>query len=348
MKRRQILKYSCGTAIAAGIAGCTGADDDDTSGANDVDQKEHYEWQLSGVQAPDHPYIQTAELFADRLEENTDGRMQIDVAAGGQYGSGQEEVETLAAGGLDFVINSVSYEATVYFIDYLIQTNYMFVMDNNQHYLNVQERVAEEMNYDQYIQDQGVKRFGPGYYINTLNIFGSDPYPSPDVVDGVDKQIPPAPGWPETLEECGFTAHNIPNPETYQAFQTGQVEATTTDASAVIGQSLYEVGDVFTHTDHFYVNCMFTTNMNLWESLTDEDRGVLEDTAHEIRDEAVENNRQQEEDDIAAMQEQGVEYVEVDREAYLEVVEPVVRDLIDQQDDPVLTYEEIRELSPET
>lgn len=356
MRRRKFIRSgTVGAVVATGLAGCTGNGGDGGNGGTPTDSgtstdgggsDAEYNWTLSGVYPSGHPWITPAEIFAEKVATKSNGRMQIDVATGGQYGSAGEEVELLAAGGLDFVINSISYESTVYYPSYLIQTNHMFVIQNNEHYLNILDEVATGLNYDQQIEEQGIKRFGPGVFVSTLNVFGADGYPSPSAVNNVDCQIPPAPGWPQTYSAIGFNPQEISSTQHYQALQTGQVSAVTNDISGVRRQSLYEVGDSFTQTDQFYVNVMLKANLQLWESLSETDRQILLEAANEMKPEAEEQNRATIQEDEEFVQDQGVDLVEIDRQAYLDTVVPVVKQIISNLDNPVLTYEEMMDLAP--
>jgi TRAP-type mannitol/chloroaromatic compound transport system substrate-binding protein len=90
MERRDFLrKAGLGAAAAlattAGIIGCAEEKKEETTQAPSVVTKKTYEWKMVTTWPPKFPVLQIgAERFAQRVEEATEGRIKIEVFAGGE------------------------------------------------------------------------------------------------------------------------------------------------------------------------------------------------------------------------------------------------------------------------
>ncbi len=89
MERRKFIKKTALTAVAAaagiGLVGCTEKEKKEETSAPEVITKKSYKWRMATTWPPNLPIFQTGcERFAKRVEELTEGRLVIEVFAGGE------------------------------------------------------------------------------------------------------------------------------------------------------------------------------------------------------------------------------------------------------------------------
>lgn len=88
--------------IAVTCTGCGGSNLDEKS-SNDS-----YTIKIAHSMAPEHSYNAAAEKFKEIIEEETDGRIQVEVYANGQLGAERETIEAVQAGTLEMVVTGTS------------------------------------------------------------------------------------------------------------------------------------------------------------------------------------------------------------------------------------------------
>src|SRR5699024_8311129 len=97
------ILLSIGTAHAA-CCGDTSSSVDDAEGANDDASSDVIELQVGHIAPDDHSYTKGLEAFAERIEEETDGRVTFEMFGNGQLGGEREILEQVQLGSLDMTV----------------------------------------------------------------------------------------------------------------------------------------------------------------------------------------------------------------------------------------------------
>ena len=105
--RRELPGVLLGVVMAVVLSGCIGPEQPVTNGDLDMNTPE-YVFTYAENQAEDYPTTQGAYKFAELISQKTNGRILINVQAGGVLGDEKSVCEQLQFGGIDFMRMSLS------------------------------------------------------------------------------------------------------------------------------------------------------------------------------------------------------------------------------------------------
>lgn len=337
ISRRSVLKATGATSAAGitGLAGCVGNGDGDGT----------HEWTMAAAVSDGHPFVVAGEVFKEKLEAESDD-FEIEIVPGGSYGSEIEQMETLEAGGVEMLAQSTGVSVAVYYEQFAAQRGYIFVWEDWEHYRTAFDATAEELDAYEHMENEGLKILTEPIYTGERHTFTVDtPVRTPEDAEGIAIRSPESTGWPESWSAIGFDPTAMPITEVYSALQTGTIQGGEGEAPQLIAENIYEVANYYSQTAHFYNAVWLMIRPDLFESLTEDEQQLIMDVAEETIPEAEERNEALEEEAIAQLEDEGIEFIEdVDRESMAELVEPVVQNLI-EENDAVFSLEELRDMA---
>ena len=363
--RREVLKKAglAATVGTAGLAGCSGddgngggggdggdgGDDGDTDGGSEdtptaTPTAEELDITMAYVQSPESTLTQTvASEFVDRVEEETDGRITIDLEAG-TLGGSEDVLDATQSGTVDMVAESPEATATRFAPEYTFAGD-PFVVRDVEHYQNIEEEVLlteDGMNGE--LIDQGLRMF-EGYRWGNRGVTANKAVTSPEDVQGLQMRLPQFDSWVGVWEEIGVDATPVAFDELYSALESGVAESSEGPITQFMSTSLYEVQTHFSETNHLLSMHNFIMNEDFYQNLGGENREYLEDTMSTAADDITEAIRNEEENVYEAAQEEGTTVIrqdEVDRDAFVEAGQPYLETLAEES--WAMSFEEIQEL----
>jgi len=367
--RREVLKKAglAATVGTAGLAGCSGdgedgggggnggdgggdgGNDGDTDGGNEDTSTatpiaEELDITMAYVQSPESTLTQTvASEFVDRVEEETDGRITIDLEAG-TLGGSEDVLDATQSGTVDMVAESPEATATRFAPEYTFAGD-PFVVRDVEHYQNIEEEVLlteDGMNGE--LVDQGLRMF-EGYRWGNRGVTANKAVTSPEDVQGLQMRLPQFDSWVGVWEEIGVDATPVAFDELYSALESGVAESSEGPITQFMATSLYEVQTHFSETNHLLSMHNFIMNEDFYQGLGGENREYLEDTMSTAADDITEAIRNEEENVYEAAQEEGTTITrqdEIDRDAFVEAGQPYLETLAEES--WAMSFEEIQEL----
>lgn len=334
--RRDVLRGT-GTAAAlgtVGLAGCLGDDDDDDS----VDMTIAY------TAGPESAQTQAVVAeFVDRVEEETDGRISIDMEAG-TLGGTEDILDATQGGSVEMVLESPEGTATRFAPEYTFAGD-PFVIRDVDHYRNVEEELLlpdDGLNGE--LTDSGLRMF-EGFRWGNRGVTANMPVRTPEDVQGMQMRLPEFDSWVGVWEEIGVNATPVAFDELYSALETGVAEASEGPITQFMDTSLYEVQTHFSDTQHLLSMHHFIMNEDFYQGLADDDKDYLENVMEEAATDITESLFQGEQDDFEAARDEGTEIIEqdeIDREAFVEAGTPYLEELA--ADEWAVDFETIRSL----
>ncbi|NIY97384.1 DctP family TRAP transporter solute-binding subunit, partial [Salipiger sp. HF18] len=163
--------------------------------------------------------------------------------------------------------------------------------------------------------------------------------------DGLSFRVIGAPVFINTFEALGTNPVPMPFPEVYTALETGTVDGQDNPLLTVRDLNFYEVQDYLTTSKHAYSALVMLISQPFWNSLSDDDKAMLQQAADET---AIENRKimraaVEEAKAFLASDEGGMTVSELTPEARAEIVEavaPVTEGLVTDAIRPL--YEEMQ------
>lgn len=331
LDRRTVLKSASGLGIA-GVAGCLGDDNDDTTSM-----------EIGSTFEPAHITVEAAEMFGERMEEETDGDIEVTITAGGAYGA-EDEIAELVAGGTIEGLTGGFLPYMVYVEEYYPLLAPFAIEDWEHHQRVVESDIIQEEAIPALIEEGNQRVLGHEIYRGVRHFTSNIPITEPADVADLDLRLPEIEAWVEVWTEIGANPTPVALDEMYSAVQTGVVDSTEGDAEQISSFNLQEVQDYLTLTGHRVETGIFSFNEDFYQGLDETYQETMEDVAWEVTQEASEIAVDREDDlvDELGQEMEIIDEPDLDRDAFFEEAEPALRRLFDERFHAEL--EEIRQI----
>lgn len=276
--------------------------------------------QLAHNAAEGNPKWDASELFAELVEEGTNGELIVDVGGNAQYGDDMEAITQMRMGTLAFSTNSQGATSSVVPQFSVLGLPFLFnslpsawkVMDGEVG--DELKRLSEEKGLVLLaLWDNGIRHVS-----NNVR-----PIETPDDLEGLKVRTPPDEMTVDIFEALGANPTPMNFSELYIALEQGVVDGQENPLMNIYSSKLHEVQDYISLTGHKYESTPLLMSKMVWDSLSPEHQEVIQQAAIE----AGEFNRQAslEADDTlrSAMEEAGVAFNQVNPEPFIEATSSV-------------------------
>ncbi|SOC37619.1 TRAP transporter substrate-binding protein [Salinicoccus kekensis] len=319
---------------ACGNGGEEGEETDDQAADNGNDSEEQASgdgeqitWSLGHLSNEDHIWHTTSEEFARLVEEKTDGQINIQIYPNSQLGGEVDTINSIRAGNTDMVITGESMEnwspkAALLAAPYAIR--------DSEHLQTVVEGdVGSEIEED-IVDKVGVT---PLFYMERAprNLTSNDPIESPEDLSGFSMRIPNVPLFMDAWSAAGASPQVMDFSEVFTGLQQNVIDGQENPVDLIHSGGLYEVQEYVNETEHVYSWIYVVVGNEQWESIGEDLQASVMEAAEEAEEyaagllgEEIENYRQMLEDE-------GMEFVEVDREAFQEAMQPGIENSLDEE-----------------
>ncbi|WP_163574287.1 DctP family TRAP transporter solute-binding subunit [Halomonas faecis] len=269
------------------------------------------ELSVSTVLPDAFPWGQAAEKWAELVEERTEGRLTLRVYPNSQLVNGDQtrEFSAMRSGLIDAAVGS-----TINWSPQVPQLNLFslpFFMPDVEAVDAVTGGEAGEMVFEA-IESRGVVplAWGENGFRQLSNSQG--PIDEPADLEGLKIRVVGSPLFQDTFTALGADPTQMSWADAKPALTTGAVDGQENPLSVFDVARIDQVGQEYL-TLWNYMNdpLVFAVNQQVWDSLSEEDRSVLRETAVEAGEWEIAMTREEESERLAAIQERGVEVTEL-------------------------------------
>lgn len=249
---------------------------------------------------------QAGKLFAESLEEDSDGAMKVRVFPNAQLTGGDQlkQAELVGRGALDFMVTSAITvsplvpKMSVFSLPYLY-TDYADVD------ATVNGAPGERMN--EIMSEHGivVLAWGESGFREITNTVR--PIKSPEDLKGLKMRVA-GPMFIDIMSELGANPQQMQWTETFSALQQGVVDGQENPIGAVIiPQRVYEVQKYITTWHYSYDPAFLAVSKKLWDSLDADEQKTMKAAAEKAMKWQKEETREQTAEGIDFLREKGME-----------------------------------------
>jgi len=218
-----------------------------------------------------HPKGIAAQLFADRVNEEMNGKVCVEVYPNSTLYDDDKVLEAMLAGDVQMAAPSLSKFETFTKKLRLYDLPFVFAdMDAVDRYQNSEDGQALLAS----MQRKGL--LGLAYWHSGMKqLSANKPLLVPEDAKGLKFRIQPSDVLEAQFVALGANPQKMAFAEVYGALQTGVVDGQENTWSNTYGQKYFEVQDGITETNHGVLDYMVVVSTDFWEGLPDDVREQL-------------------------------------------------------------------------
>jgi tripartite ATP-independent transporter DctP family solute receptor len=234
-----------------------------------------YLFKFAHAQPPSHPRHKSMIFFKEKLESASQGRIKVELYAGGVLGKEPELMDMVKVGTIQGTRGALFERANKKFLLYTLP---FFFSNIEQAKKLIRSSFGEKLN-------QGAT--ANGFYVPATGVAGGfrqftnnvKPIVTPNDMKGLKMRTPPIDSILRTMTALGASPQQVPYTETYMALKTKVVDGQENPCSNIAEMKFYEVQKYLTevnyqiHPDPFYVSLAW------YESLPADLKAIFTDTA---------------------------------------------------------------------
>ncbi|WP_460273261.1 DctP family TRAP transporter solute-binding subunit [Celeribacter sp. ULVN23_4] len=225
-----------------------------------------------------HPKGIAAQLFADRVNAEMDGKVCVEVYPNSTLYNDDQVLEAMLQGDVQMAAPSLSKFETFTKVFRIFDLPFMF---------KNMDAVEEFQNSDagQSMKEAMVRRglLGLEFWHNGLKQFSANkPLLEPEDAAGLKFRVMPSDVLVAQMDALDASPQPMAFSEVYGALQTGVVDGQENTWSNTYGQKFFEVQDGVTETNHGLLDYMVVTSVDWWEGLDADIRDQLATILHEV------------------------------------------------------------------
>lgn len=316
MKKLAALAF--GAAAAVSLAGCGSL----TGGKRII--------RISHAQSETHPEHLGLLAFKEYVEDKLGDKYEVQIFPNELLGSAQKAIELTQTGAIDFVVAGTANLETFADVYEIFSMPYLF--DSEEIY----EAVMQDSDYMEKIYastDEAGFRVVTWYNAGTRNFYGKTPIHTPEDLKGKKIRVQQSPASVEMVKAFGAAAAPMGFGEVYTAIQQGVIDGAENNELALTNNKHGEVAKYYSYNKHQMVPDMLVANLKFLNSLSPEDYQVFKEAAALSTEVEMEEwDKSAEEAKRIASEEMGVEFIDVDVEAFKEKVLPLHASMLREND----------------
>src|SRR5512136_259322 len=277
---------------------------------------------FSSIHEPSHPSAYTAEFFAQRVKQMTNGEVEVQVYDSRQLGDARDNVENVRNGSIAFTQVSISNLSQVLPVMDVWSLPYIFKSDDHYWYVLNHPKAMEFMKQ---LEPKGIKTI-TWITSGARNFFSKKPIRSPADLKGMKIRVMASPVMINTMK--AFGASGVPTAwgELYTALQTGVVDGGENNHPSVISMKFYEVTKFYTIDEHMRIPDVNIISTKVFEKLSKSQQAAIQQAGVEATAYMRGAWKVAEINDLEKIKGLMKEVITVDKKPFIDAVAPLVKE----------------------
>ena len=298
---------------------------------------------ISHAQSETHPEHLGLLKFKEHIEENLGDKYEVQIYPNELLGGAQKAIELTQTGAIDFVVAGTANLENFADVYEVFSMPYLFTSEEAYH---------EVMNDTDYMQQVYESTNAAGFRVltwynaGTRSFYAKKPIHTPDDLRGLKMRVQQSPASVNMANAFGAAASPMSFGEVYTAIQQGVIDGAENNELALTNNKHGEVAKYYSYNKHQMVPDMLIGNLKFLEGLSDEEYQIFLDAALISTQEEMKYwDEQVEEAKNIAMNDMGVEFIDVDVEAFKDKVADVQQEMLDENPNIRELYDHIQEIN---
>lgn len=247
------------------------------------------------------------------VNERSKGTLELQLFTSGTLPIGKDGMEQVANGSDWILVDGVNFLGD-YIPDYNAITGPMLYTSFEEYLRMVRTPLVQDLNEKAY--DKGIKVLSMDWVFGFRSLETNKVIKTPEDLKGAKLRVPTSQLYTYTLEAMGANPVAMPYPDTYAAIQQGVIEGVEGSILSYYGTKQYENVKNYSLTRHLLGVSAVSISRKCWESLTDEQRTIIQEEFNKGAEDNLNETNRLEEVYIGKLKEAGVEFNEVDAAAF--------------------------------
>ena len=216
--------------------------------------------------------------FADKVNEGTEGRIQVRILPNGQLGSENENMEQLMAGVISMTKVSAPGLATYNESYHTFGLPYIF--DNTEDFYHVMD--SKQMR-DFFLSSEDDGFVTLTYYTSGARSFYTKDKAirTPEDLKGLKIRVQDMKSQTDMLKALGGIPVTMSYGDVYTSLQTGIIDGAESNETALTTGKHGEICKVFSTDEHAMIPDVLVMSAKTWKNISPEDQQVILDAAYE-------------------------------------------------------------------
>ena len=284
-----------------------------------------YTLKISTSQTDQSLITQAYMKLADRVKENSNGRLEIEVFPSSQLGNDEDVIEQ-AIQGAGIAVNTDAARMGTYVKDMGILMMGYFA-DNYEECRKITETDTFKGWENELADKHGIRVLAFDFYDGPRHFMTNKEVKTPEDLKGLRVRTIGAEVCTESIEAMGGTPIAMAWGEVYNGIQSKALDACEAQNTSTYPSRIYEVCKYQTKTGHFQLLQALVCGESWFKSLPEDLQKILVDTAREVGAESAADVLTEAENCEKKMVEAVLTIVEPDVEAFKTAVEPAYEKL---------------------
>lgn len=316
---------------ALSLTACGNGGEDSSGGSNsggEGNSGESVTWKLGHLSDEDHVWHRSAEKFAEEVESNTDGQVNIEIYPNEELGGETELLNSIQDGTADMTISGETMEnwapeAALMAAPYAIRDEeHMRTVVEGEIGQEIESAISEEV---------GVT---PLYYHMRAprNLTSNEPINTPEDLSGFSMRIPNVPLFQSAWQEAGAEPQVMDFSEVFTGLQQGVIDGQENPVDLIHSAGFYEVQDYVNRTEHVNSWIYVVVGNEQLNELDEETQNQVMEAAETAQQYGQELYEEETAEYESMLKEEGMTFNnDVDTEAFKEAMQPAIEESLSEE-----------------
>lgn len=278
---------------------------------------------MAHIYAPGNIWFETAQAYANAVEQRSGGKVKIQIAPSGSTGDWPASIEALKIGTNDIVLQSVGtldrYN-TIAGIE-----AYPYLVRDVEHFKRVYYGPMGSQLFDEIAAKTQFRIIGAGYR-GARHLSSNKAVHNVGELKGLKLRVPPLKMYRATWEYLGASPVPMGVAELFTSLQQGVVDGQENPLEVIEGQKFNEVQKYVVETAHVIGAMTFIFSNNRFKSLPPEIQTMLKEEGEKVMLASTDRMVTLEDEIKKQLQAKGMQFIKVDTGPFRERLTPMVKD----------------------
>lgn len=293
---------------------------------------------ISHSQSETHPDHIGLLAFEENVEDRLGDKYDVQIFPNEILGASVKAIELVQTGAIDYAVASTGNLETFDNIYQIFSIPYLFTSEDVYHRVMENDKL---MNGIFKATDESGFEAVAWLDAGTRSFYATKPIKTPDDLRGKKIRVQQSPTNVKMMEAFGASATPMSFGEVYTAIQQGVIDGAENNELALTNNKHGEVAKYYSYNEHQMVPDMLIANLKFLSSLPPDEREVFDEAARICKEVERESWTEQVEEAKAKARQMGVEFIEVDSEAFRTKVLPLHSEILEGNPRLKLIYDEI-------